>query len=292
MQHTSSALGDETFCSICAASQPRIMRRRLAEFTDAASSASSAESSAALGAPPLLHLPSSLLQSIPCAQVPAHRAHSRSWSPTRSSKRARHSKQDKDISELMAQVLEYLVRQQALPPAPASAPPPAPAPEPTPSSPAVAPDVSERDEVMSQEQDAISFVASWDGDSFAQQNVQEITQEMGPSSEISSETGVTPSSSSVRALMERASNFLQVPWKAAAPEQRCPVFRPVQASTPGFSGGGTVFLALTGLAAECLQTRSPDGLLGKCRGTGPSAIPADVFYHRGPGVSPSGRRFV
>ncbi|MGH0120348.1 UNVERIFIED_CONTAM: hypothetical protein FKN15_064808 [Acipenser sinensis] len=31
--------------------------------------------------------------------------------------------------------------------------------------------------------------------------------------------------------MERASNFLQVPWKAA-PEQRHSVFRPVQASTP------------------------------------------------------------
>ncbi|MGH0127837.1 UNVERIFIED_CONTAM: hypothetical protein FKN15_042904 [Acipenser sinensis] len=57
--------------------------------------------------------------------------------------------------------------------------------------------------------------------------VQEITQEMGPRSVVASETVVTPPSSSVRALMERAFNFLQVPWKAA-PEQRHSVFRPVQ----------------------------------------------------------------
>ncbi|MGH0114448.1 UNVERIFIED_CONTAM: hypothetical protein FKN15_017748 [Acipenser sinensis] len=52
MQHSSSALDDEIFCSICAVSQPRTLHRRLAEFTGAASSASSAEPSAALGAPP------------------------------------------------------------------------------------------------------------------------------------------------------------------------------------------------------------------------------------------------
>ncbi|MGH0137881.1 UNVERIFIED_CONTAM: hypothetical protein FKN15_033580 [Acipenser sinensis] len=62
----------------------------------------------------------------------------------------------------MAQVLAYLVRQQALPPAPAPDPPPAPAPEPTPPSPpVVTPDVSERDMAMSEEeQDAISIAAS------------------------------------------------------------------------------------------------------------------------------------
>ncbi|MGH0150931.1 UNVERIFIED_CONTAM: hypothetical protein FKN15_042847 [Acipenser sinensis] len=67
MQHTS----DETFCSICAASRPRTLRRRLAEFTGVASSVSSAEPSAALGAllVPLLHLPSSSSQNIPCAQA-------------------------------------------------------------------------------------------------------------------------------------------------------------------------------------------------------------------------------
>ncbi|MGH0162608.1 UNVERIFIED_CONTAM: hypothetical protein FKN15_061039 [Acipenser sinensis] len=50
MQHTSYALGEETFCTICAASQPWTLRRRLTEFTGAASSASSIEPSAALGA--------------------------------------------------------------------------------------------------------------------------------------------------------------------------------------------------------------------------------------------------
>ncbi|MGH0115643.1 UNVERIFIED_CONTAM: hypothetical protein FKN15_037966 [Acipenser sinensis] len=37
---------------------------------------------------------------------------------------------------------------------------------------------------------------------------QEVTQEMGPSSEMASEMVVTPPSSSVQALMQRASNFL------------------------------------------------------------------------------------
>ncbi|MGH0163301.1 UNVERIFIED_CONTAM: hypothetical protein FKN15_044692 [Acipenser sinensis] len=148
MQHTSSVLGEETFFPICTAPQPQTLCRSLAEFTGADSSASSADPSAALGAPssPLLHLRLSPLQSIPCTQAPAHRAHSCSRSPSRSSKRASHSKQAKDISEIksqMAQVLEYLVRQQALPPAPAPALPPVPAPESTPPSLAVTPDVSE-----------------------------------------------------------------------------------------------------------------------------------------------------
>ncbi|MGH0126685.1 UNVERIFIED_CONTAM: hypothetical protein FKN15_033081 [Acipenser sinensis] len=75
------------------------------------------------------------------------------------------SKQAKNISELksqMAQILEYL-----------------------------APCSGASDEA----QDAISITAFWDGDSFAQQEteVQEITQETGPSSKVTSETGVTPS---------------------------------------------------------------------------------------------------
>ncbi|MGH0121584.1 UNVERIFIED_CONTAM: hypothetical protein FKN15_015014 [Acipenser sinensis] len=40
MQH---ALGDKTFCSVCAVSQPRTLHRRLTEFNGAVSSASSAE---------------------------------------------------------------------------------------------------------------------------------------------------------------------------------------------------------------------------------------------------------
>ncbi|MGH0141896.1 UNVERIFIED_CONTAM: hypothetical protein FKN15_002501 [Acipenser sinensis] len=56
------------------------------------------------------------------------------------------------------------------------------------------------------DQDVISIVASWDGDFLEEQDteVQEVTQETGPSSEIASETKVTPPSSSVRALMELA----------------------------------------------------------------------------------------
>ncbi|MGH0156545.1 UNVERIFIED_CONTAM: hypothetical protein FKN15_046716 [Acipenser sinensis] len=206
MQHASSTLGYEMFCSICAESQPWTLHRSLAEFTRVASSASSAELSTALGAPPsplpLFHLPSSPSHSVPGAQASAHRAHSCSRSPLGSSKRARHSRQFKDILDLnsqMAEVLEYLVRQQALPSASAPAPPPAPAPILTPPSPAVA-DVSDRGEAMSEEdQDVISIVASWDGDSLEQQETeaQEVTQETGPGSEVASETGVTLPSSLV-----------------------------------------------------------------------------------------------
>ncbi|MGH0116252.1 UNVERIFIED_CONTAM: hypothetical protein FKN15_000179 [Acipenser sinensis] len=77
IQHASSALGDETFCTICAASQPWNLCRRLAEFTGVASSASRALCS--IGSPILspppsafkpftehtLHAGSSLLSSQP-----------------------------------------------------------------------------------------------------------------------------------------------------------------------------------------------------------------------------------
>ncbi|MGH0121163.1 UNVERIFIED_CONTAM: hypothetical protein FKN15_071150 [Acipenser sinensis] len=208
--------------------------------------------------PPLLHLPFS--PSIPCAQASA-RSHS---SCPRSSKQSRHSKQAKDISDLksqMAQVLEYLVRQQAINPALAPAQPPALVPalplalaaKATPLAPEVAPVVSKRDEAMSTEDnDAISIESSWDGDSLECPNpgVQELTKEAGPSSEAPSETDISPPSSSGSALMERASSFLQVPWKTA-PEQPVCVqtgtsFNPPTLSVdPGFSGGGQVLLAET-----------------------------------------------
>ncbi|MGH0172128.1 UNVERIFIED_CONTAM: hypothetical protein FKN15_000245 [Acipenser sinensis] len=64
----------------------------------------------------------------------------------------------------MAQVLVYLVKQQAFPPAP----PLTPAPVPTPSSLAAA-DIVDRDKAMSEEdQYTISIAASWDGDSLEQ----------------------------------------------------------------------------------------------------------------------------
>ncbi|MGH0132800.1 UNVERIFIED_CONTAM: hypothetical protein FKN15_050639 [Acipenser sinensis] len=141
--------------SICVASQPLTLRRRLAEFTGAASLASSAEPSAVLR--PLLHLPSSQSKVIPCAQVSTHQACSRSRTPSRST------------------------------------PLPAPAPVSSPSLPAVD-NVSDRDKAMNE----------GDQDSLEQQEteVEEVTQETGPSSEIASETHVTPPSSSVRVLME------------------------------------------------------------------------------------------
>ncbi|MGH0146712.1 UNVERIFIED_CONTAM: hypothetical protein FKN15_056784 [Acipenser sinensis] len=93
MQHTSSRCFE-----ICAVFHPRVLCSRLVRFTGAASPASSTELSAALGATvsPILQLS--------CAQAPE-------WS----AKRVTKSKQAQDISNLkdqMAQLLEYLARQQ------------------------------------------------------------------------------------------------------------------------------------------------------------------------------------
>ncbi|MGH0152891.1 UNVERIFIED_CONTAM: hypothetical protein FKN15_065201 [Acipenser sinensis] len=84
----------------------------------------------------------------------------------------------------MAQVLEYLTRQQAQPPAQA---PVAPASELNPPLPVVARDVSEPDlDVAEDDQDLISITASWDGSSFPQdeegQDIQELTFKTGSSS--------------------------------------------------------------------------------------------------------------
>ncbi|MGH0146092.1 UNVERIFIED_CONTAM: hypothetical protein FKN15_035150 [Acipenser sinensis] len=111
----------------------------------------------------------------------------------------------------MAQVLEYLVRLQAINPAPVPALRLAIAAEPTPLASEVAPVISERDEAMSMEDnDAISIEAPWDGDSLECPNpeVQELTEEAGPNSEVPSETDIAPPPSSVQALMELASSFL------------------------------------------------------------------------------------
>ncbi|MGH0166639.1 UNVERIFIED_CONTAM: hypothetical protein FKN15_051178 [Acipenser sinensis] len=131
----------------------------------------------------------------------------------------------------MAQVLEYLVRQQALPSAPTLAPPPALGS--TPPSPVVAPDVSEQAVVMSkEEQDAISMAASLDGDSFPQQEteIHELTQEMDLSSGYLRDWYYP----SFKLSSGAYGVSLQVPpgsWKAAS-EQRRSVFRTSQASTP------------------------------------------------------------
>ncbi|MGH0133280.1 UNVERIFIED_CONTAM: hypothetical protein FKN15_039737 [Acipenser sinensis] len=155
-------------------------------------------------------------------------------SPSRDRKRARNADQARDIAELkgqMAQILKHLSRQQ-VPPAPAPASP-APAPEHTPASPVVATEVEQQDVVMSEEeQDAISLGASWDEESLQTETQNpDLTQVMAASSELASEPEIPAPSNSVRALMERAANFLQVPWKASS-EQRRSVFEPAQTSTP------------------------------------------------------------
>ncbi|MGH0148049.1 UNVERIFIED_CONTAM: hypothetical protein FKN15_012048 [Acipenser sinensis] len=149
---------------ILGVSQPRTLRRRLAKFTGAASSASSAELSAALGAPPPPPPPPPAFQPITGYTLCS------------------------GVSPPNPQLLTVSLEEHS-----ASGT----CPVPTPPVPAVA-DVSDRDEAKSEEdQDAISIAASWDRDSLEQQEtvVKEVTQETGPSSEVTSETkaaGSTP----------------------------------------------------------------------------------------------------
>ncbi|MGH0170484.1 UNVERIFIED_CONTAM: hypothetical protein FKN15_000436 [Acipenser sinensis] len=154
--------------------------------------ASTAEPSVALGAPPcpslsLLNLFLSSSQSIPCAQ-----------SPTWSAKQAKHSRQAQDITDLknqMAKVLEYLARQQAQASAPAQMI--TPAQELTPPAPMVTPDVPELDVNMADEdQDTILIVASWESGSLHQEE-EELTFKMSTSSEITSDAGFSPIPNSI-----------------------------------------------------------------------------------------------
>ncbi|MGH0172766.1 UNVERIFIED_CONTAM: hypothetical protein FKN15_008800 [Acipenser sinensis] len=219
MQHTSSTCNSlRDLCSVPASASP----------------ASSAEPSAALEAPvsSLLHLSQSPSQSIPCTQAPAPHSRSCSKSPAQSAKLAKQSKQTEDISELkdqVAQVLEYLARQQAQTHALALAPLLAPAPELISPLPVVARDISEQDlAVAVEDQDTISNRGLWDGSYFPQDeeegDVQELTFGTGPRSEATSDAGFSPLPSSIPAFTERASKFLQVPW-AAVPEPCQSVFR-------------------------------------------------------------------
>ncbi|MGH0145258.1 UNVERIFIED_CONTAM: hypothetical protein FKN15_004947 [Acipenser sinensis] len=126
----------------------------------------------------------------------------------------------------MVQILEHLSSQQ-VPPAPAPAPP-ALAPEHTPALPVAGTEVEQQDVVMSEEeQDALSLAASWDEELFLRTETQDpdLTQVMARSSEIPAPSNL------VRAKIEWADNFLQVPCKASL-EQHRSVFRPVQTSTP------------------------------------------------------------
>ncbi|MGH0135923.1 UNVERIFIED_CONTAM: hypothetical protein FKN15_061918 [Acipenser sinensis] len=63
-----------------------------------------------------------------------------------------------------------------------------------------------------EEQDALSLAASWDAKSFLQMDTQDpdLTQVTAPSSGLALEPEIPAPSNSVRAMMERAANFLQI----------------------------------------------------------------------------------
>ncbi|MGH0121573.1 UNVERIFIED_CONTAM: hypothetical protein FKN15_040700 [Acipenser sinensis] len=122
--------------------------------------------------------------------------------------------------------------------------------------------------VMSEEeQDALSLAASWDEESFLRKETQDpdLTQVTAPSSKLASEPEIPAPSSSVRALMERATNFLQVPWKVSS-GLKADFDPPAFSSFPGFSGGGQILLATPGLSAQHVQECSRTCLHAGCRG--------------------------
>ncbi|MGH0124924.1 UNVERIFIED_CONTAM: hypothetical protein FKN15_062310 [Acipenser sinensis] len=84
-----------------------------------------------------------------------------------------------------------------------------------------------------EEQDALSLAVSWDEESFLRMETQDpdLTQVTDPNSELASEPEIPAPLNSVKALIERVPNFLQVLWKASS-EQCMSVFRPAQTSTP------------------------------------------------------------
>ncbi|MGH0130485.1 UNVERIFIED_CONTAM: hypothetical protein FKN15_042354 [Acipenser sinensis] len=85
------------------------------------------------------------------------------------------------------------------------------------------------------------------------------------SSKLASEPEIPAPSSSVRALMERATNFLQVPWKVSS-GLKADFDPPAFSSFPGFSGGGQILLATPGLSAQRVQECSRTCLHAGCRG--------------------------
>ncbi|MGH0151750.1 UNVERIFIED_CONTAM: hypothetical protein FKN15_001677 [Acipenser sinensis] len=140
-----------------------------------------------------------------------------------------------------------------------------------------------------EEQDALSLATSWDEESFLWTETQDPdqTRVMTPSSKLASEPEIPAPLSSVRALMERAANFLQVPWKASS-EQRRSVFRPAQALTrqrfPAFPDFPEE--VKSGLRAQRVQERSCTCLHGGSRGGRARAVPSGGLHHSGPTASP------
>ncbi|MGH0134778.1 UNVERIFIED_CONTAM: hypothetical protein FKN15_005173 [Acipenser sinensis] len=132
-----------------------------------------------------------------------------------------------DLKVQMAQVLELLARQQAPDPAPARAPEVVPALDTAPPLP-----METQDElelvlgIAEKDKDAISLAPSWVGDFLSEERgtMHQLPLEAGLSSEISLDTGLPSLSNSTSALVEKASAFLNIPWKAAAEPLRS-IFR-------------------------------------------------------------------
>ncbi|XP_041102700.1 collagen alpha-1(XXVIII) chain-like [Polyodon spathula] len=117
VQQAISALGDETFCNICAAFQPQVLRKKLDRAMGMECSSPVTELSEALGAatvPPILQLSQSPSQSIPSAHAQPPPSHSRSPS-SEMAKQVRCSRKVREIMDLKAQmawVLELLAWKQ------------------------------------------------------------------------------------------------------------------------------------------------------------------------------------
>ncbi|MGH0120953.1 UNVERIFIED_CONTAM: hypothetical protein FKN15_061644 [Acipenser sinensis] len=195
----------------------------------------------------------------------------------------------------MTQILEHLSKQQVHPaPAPA---PPSPAPEHTLALPVVATEVEQQD--MEEEQDVLSLAASWAEESFLRMETQDpdLTQVTALSSELASEPEIPVLSNSVRALMERAANFLQVPWKASSGQHRS-VFRPAQTSTPQPFPAFPDFLEEVksswqhpASAPSVSSSAATLASMERAEAVGLAQFPP-VLHHRGASVSPPSRRIT
>ncbi|MGH0173156.1 UNVERIFIED_CONTAM: hypothetical protein FKN15_064884 [Acipenser sinensis] len=168
------------FCNICAALQPRVLRKRLDRAMGTECLSPVTEPSEALGelVHPLLQLSQSPSQGTPCAKAQSSPSHSHSPSP-QMAKRVK-GRDRRDIMDLKAQVLELLAQQQTVP-----------VPVPAPVSPKGVQSELQSSARTAEEEDALSIVASWNEDSFPTEMEEgeepALSTEAEPSSEVASE---------------------------------------------------------------------------------------------------------
>ncbi|MGH0157099.1 UNVERIFIED_CONTAM: hypothetical protein FKN15_038354 [Acipenser sinensis] len=186
--------------------------------------------------------------------------------PQSSAKRAKHSREAQDITDLknqVAQILEYLAKQQAQ--APAADP---------------------------------AFTSGSFHQEEEEGQVQEMTFEMDPSSEIISDVvlphlKLDPSANGT-GLQVPAGNLEGSARKVPIGVSYSATYSPPLAlpSVPGLPRGSTIHLEPPGLGAKGTKTGNPTGFLRRREGTVLDGISTSGLNYCGPGMSPSSRGFT